>query len=56
MGLRIPVERFICKIKMTQEEDPLSRARVLEELNGDGPYADAALAAEMTRALGAPRG
>jgi transcriptional regulator len=51
VGLRLPVERFICKVKMNQEEDPLSRARVLAELRGSGPYASGPLAAEMARAL-----
>ncbi len=52
VGLRLPIGRFTCKIKMNQEEDPVSRAQVLSALRGDGPYADAALAAEMARALG----
>ncbi len=54
VGLRVPVHRFRCKVKMSQDKDPLSRARILEELAGDGPYADEALAAEMARALQAP--
>jgi len=54
VGLRLGIDRFICKVKMSQDKDPLSRAGVLGELAGDGPYADHALAAEMARALEAP--
>ncbi len=51
VGLRVPVSRFICKVKMSQDKDPVSRAQVLEQLGGDGPYANPALAGEMARAL-----
>ena len=56
VGLRLEIERFICKVKMNQEEDPVSREQVLKALEGDGPYANPALAAEMARALGASSG
>jgi transcriptional regulator len=51
VGLRIPVERFVCKVKMSADKDPGSRQRVLAELRGEGPYASPALAADMERAL-----
>jgi len=51
VGLRLPIERFVCKVKMSQDKDEPSRQRVLEELRGDGPYAQPALAADMERAL-----
>jgi transcriptional regulator len=51
VGLRIPIERFVCKVKMSQDKDAATRARVLEQLQGDGPYGDPQLAAEMSRAL-----
>ena len=51
VGLRLVIDRFTCKVKMNQEEDPVSRAQVLEALKGDGPYGNPALAAEMERAL-----
>jgi transcriptional regulator len=51
VGLRIPIERFLCKVKMSQDKDEASRAGVLDQLGGDGPYADPALASEMRRAL-----
>ena len=38
-GLRLPIDRFVCKVKMSQDKDEQSRRRVLEELRGDGPYA-----------------
>jgi transcriptional regulator len=51
VGIRIPIERFICKVKMSQDKDPVSQRRVLEQLRGDGPYAHPALAADMEREL-----
>jgi transcriptional regulator len=51
VGLRIAISRFICKVKMSHDKDPQSREQVLAELRGDGPYASAALADDMERAL-----
>lgn len=51
VGLRIPVTRFVCKVKMSQDKDPESRAGVLDALRGDGPYASPQLADDMERAL-----
>jgi transcriptional regulator len=53
VGIRLPITRFICKIKMSQDKDPVSQRQVLAELRGDGPYASAALADDMERALNA---
>jgi transcriptional regulator len=53
VGLRLPITRFVCKIKMSQDKDPASQRQVLAELRGDGPYASAALADDMERALNA---
>jgi hypothetical protein len=36
---------------MSQDKDPVSQRRVLGELRSDGPYASAALASDMERAL-----
>jgi transcriptional regulator len=52
VGLRLPITRFVCKVKMSEDKDPVSQRQVLEQLRGDGPYASAALAGEMERALG----
>ena len=51
VGIRLPIDRFVCKIKMSQNQDESSRANVLEQLRGDGPYASEALADDMERAL-----
>jgi transcriptional regulator len=53
VGIRLPISRFICKVKMSQDKDPVSQRQVLAELRGDGPYASAALADDMERALNA---
>src|SRR6202012_796673 len=51
VGIRIPITRFICKVKMSQDKDPVSQRNVLEQLRGSGPYAHPALADDMERAL-----
>jgi transcriptional regulator len=51
VGLRLPITRFVCKVKMSQDKDETSQRNVLEQLRGDGPYASPALAADMERAL-----
>ncbi len=51
VGLRLPITRFVCKVKMSQDKDPVSQRQVLDQLRGDGPYASAALADDMARAL-----
>jgi transcriptional regulator len=55
VGLRIPITRFVCKVKMSQDKDPESRERVLDELRGSGPYRQERLADEMQRALNSER-
>ncbi len=56
VGLRIPVDRFLCKVKMNQEEDAQSQRQVLATLRAPGPYENAALAdameAELARRAG----
>jgi transcriptional regulator len=51
VGIRLPVERFVCKRKLSQDKDPVSRRQVIAELRRPGPYANPALADEMERAL-----
>jgi len=51
VGIRLPITRFICKVKMSEDKDPVSQRQVLEQLRGDGPYASPALADDMERAL-----
>lgn len=55
VGLRIPIDRFICKVKMSQGQDDRTKAQVLEELRSSGPYAHPALADDMERALNESR-
>ncbi|MCS5714408.1 FMN-binding negative transcriptional regulator [Herbiconiux sp. CPCC 205716] len=50
VGLRIPVERFTAKLKMSQNRTEGSLRRIVEALEGDGPYASAELAEQVRRA------
>jgi transcriptional regulator len=52
VGIRLPITRFVCKIKMSRDKDPESQRQVLEHLRREGPYRNEALAADMERALG----
>jgi len=52
VGIRLPITRFVCKVKMSQDKGETSQRQVLEQLRGDGPYASQPLAADMERALG----
>lgn len=52
VGIRLPISRFICKVKMSQDKDPQSRHQVLDALGSPGPYGNPALAEQMRRALG----
>jgi transcriptional regulator len=49
VGLRIPVSRFLCKRKLSQNKDAETRGRVIEALRRPGPYSHPELAAEMER-------
>ena len=49
VGLRIPITRFTAKNKMSQNRPDETVDRIIAELEGDGPYASPALAAEMRR-------
>lgn len=51
VGIRIPITRFVCKIKMSQEKDPVSQRQVIASLRDPGPYANPGLADDMERAL-----
>jgi transcriptional regulator len=50
VGLRIPVSRFVCKRKLSQDKDDRSRRQVIAKLREPGPYTHPELAAEMERA------
>jgi transcriptional regulator len=51
VGLRLPITRFVCKVKMSQDKDPRSQRQVLEALRRPGPFHHPRLADEMERAL-----
>ncbi len=47
VGLRIPIDRFVCKRKLSQNKSDATRRRVIEALRGEGPYRHPQLADEM---------
>lgn len=49
VGIRLPVEHFTCKLKLSQDKDPVSRRNVIERLRKPGPYQHPALADEVER-------
>jgi transcriptional regulator len=51
VGIRLPITRFICKVKLSQDKDPDTQQRVLEALRAPGPYHHQELADDMQRAL-----
>jgi transcriptional regulator len=53
VGLRLPITRFVCKVKMSQDKDPQSQKQVLEALRAPGAYRHPALADAMERELDA---
>jgi transcriptional regulator len=55
VGLRIPVDRFVCKRKLSQDKDEVSRRQAIDALREPGPYHHPALADEMEREWEAER-
>ena len=55
VGLRIPVTRFVCKRKLSQDKDDVNRRQVIAKLREPGPYEHPALADEMEREWEAER-
>lgn len=51
VGLRIPIDRFECKRKLSQNRDEESRRNVIAALRAEGPYRHPELAEEMEREL-----
>jgi transcriptional regulator len=49
VGIRLVVSRFEARLKLSQNKPPAVVARIVGELEGDGPYASPGLAAEMRR-------
>jgi transcriptional regulator len=52
VGLRLPITRFVCKLKLSQDKDPVSRRQVLAALRAPGPYHQPELADDMERDSG----
>ncbi len=50
VGLRIPVDRFTCKVKMSQDKDPVSVQNVIDRLREPGPFHQPEVADDMERA------
>ena len=53
VGIRLPIARFVCKVKMSLDKDLQSQQQVLAALRRPGPYRNDALADDMQRALDA---
>jgi transcriptional regulator len=51
VGYRMVVERFVCKVKLSQNKDPVTQRQVIDALREPGPYQHAELADEMQRVL-----
>jgi transcriptional regulator len=47
VGIRLRVDRFTCKLKLSQDKDPVSQRQVIEHLRVPGPYRHPALADEV---------
>jgi transcriptional regulator len=52
VGLRIPITRFICKLKLSQDKDPVTQRQVIDALRAPGPYQHSALADDMEATFG----
>jgi transcriptional regulator len=50
IGIRMPVSRFVCKRKLSQNKDEGTRRQVIEALRRPGPYEQPELADEMEQA------
>jgi transcriptional regulator len=51
MGIRLPITRFVCKIKMSQDKDPVTQRQVMAALRSPGTFQNPDLADDMERAL-----
>jgi transcriptional regulator len=51
VGYRMVIERFVCKVKLSQNKDPITQRRVIEALREPGAYHHPELADEMERVL-----
>lgn len=51
VGIRLRVDRFVCKRKLSQDKDPVSRQQAIAALREPGPYRHPVLADEMEQEL-----
>jgi transcriptional regulator len=51
VGIRLPISRFQCKIKLSQDKDPQTQRQVIAALRRPGPYQHGRLADAMERTL-----
>jgi transcriptional regulator len=51
VGIRLPITRFVCKIKMSQDKDPVTQRQVMAALRAPGYFQNPELADDMDRAL-----
>ena len=51
VGIRLPITRFVCKVKMSQDKDPRTQRQVIAALRAPGPFHNPELADEMVRTL-----
>ena len=51
VGLRVPVSRFVCKVKLSRDKGADNQRRVIDALRAPGPYHHPALADDMERVL-----
>jgi transcriptional regulator len=54
VGIRLPIGRFQCKIKLSQDKDPQTQRQVIDALRRPGAYQNAQLADAMERTLAPP--
>jgi transcriptional regulator len=51
VGIRLAIDRFVCKQKLSQDKDPLTQRRVMAALRAPGRYRNPELADDMQRVL-----
>ena len=49
VGIRLPVTRFVCKIKMSQDKSPVTQRQVMAALQAPEPSKNPGLADNMAR-------
>jgi transcriptional regulator len=51
VGIHLPITRFVCKLKMSQDKDAGTQRQVMAALRKPGPFHNPELADDMARAL-----